>query len=231
MPLLDHFHPPLSPLRYWQSFLGSWAVTITSDLNLRLLPVGWFASPNFQVGLELSEYNWDENQAEARSGWVPPDPTACIHFVIGTDMVEVFVYDERNAVQPKLAGAIKLLCPQNKERRAGRDVFLSRCEVHLHDRQGLMIVDNVTDPLGRVHDSLMERLGQVPLPQTSDLVAAAYWPFGIQDKERLDVWVESVDIGGLLPTLPLCLTGGLCVPVDFEATYQHACKMLKMHEI
>ena len=31
-------------------------------------------------------------------------------------------------------------------------------------------------------------------------------------------------VGGLLPTLPFCLKGGLCLPLDLEALYTHTCK-------
>src|ERR1700729_3893566 len=33
MPLLDHFHPPLSATRHWESFHASWATGIMATLN------------------------------------------------------------------------------------------------------------------------------------------------------------------------------------------------------
>jgi hypothetical protein len=33
MPLLDHFHPPLSKQRHWDSFHGAWAEAIAWHLN------------------------------------------------------------------------------------------------------------------------------------------------------------------------------------------------------
>ena len=42
MPLLDHFHPPLSERRHWHSFHNSWATYLSSQINA-LLPAGYFA--------------------------------------------------------------------------------------------------------------------------------------------------------------------------------------------
>jgi hypothetical protein len=41
MPLLDHFHAPLSEERDARSFLGRWAVAIADSLN-PYLPEGWY---------------------------------------------------------------------------------------------------------------------------------------------------------------------------------------------
>ena len=42
MPLLDHFHPPLSLERHWESFHAAWAGSLADALNRRL-PGGYFA--------------------------------------------------------------------------------------------------------------------------------------------------------------------------------------------
>jgi hypothetical protein len=43
MPLLDHFHPPLSERRHWKSFHGRWAAALMDALNGGGLPTGYFA--------------------------------------------------------------------------------------------------------------------------------------------------------------------------------------------
>ena len=50
MPLLDHFHPPLSPRRHWESFHVNWAGAIADALNESLLPEGYFAEEHAQLG-------------------------------------------------------------------------------------------------------------------------------------------------------------------------------------
>ena len=52
MPLLDHFHPPLSERRQWHSFHSVWASMIALDLN-RQLPPGYFADANVEFNIEI----------------------------------------------------------------------------------------------------------------------------------------------------------------------------------
>lgn len=48
MPLLDHFHPPLSTQRHWESFHTTWAGAIADALNQKWLPEGYFAEEQLQ---------------------------------------------------------------------------------------------------------------------------------------------------------------------------------------
>ena len=52
MPLLNHYHPPLSEQRHWHSFYNSWATYLSSQFNT-LLPAGFFAEANVQFGVEI----------------------------------------------------------------------------------------------------------------------------------------------------------------------------------
>ncbi len=49
MPLLDHFHPPLSSERHWESFHAAWLGSLADDLNRRL-PTGYFAEEQVHAG-------------------------------------------------------------------------------------------------------------------------------------------------------------------------------------
>src|SRR5579862_7543325 len=53
MPLLDHFHPPLSPRRHWESFHVNWAGAIADSLNNDLLPEGYFAEEHARLGARV----------------------------------------------------------------------------------------------------------------------------------------------------------------------------------
>lgn len=76
MPLLDHFHSPLSERRYWHSFLNSWATYLSSQLNT-LLPAGYFAEANVQFGVEIDVATFEEPGATgAPSAWAPPPPAS-----------------------------------------------------------------------------------------------------------------------------------------------------------
>ena len=50
MPLLDHFHPPLSAERRWESFLSSWATKLADALTERWLPPGYIAEEHAHFG-------------------------------------------------------------------------------------------------------------------------------------------------------------------------------------
>src|SRR5438876_12383524 len=50
MPLLDHFRPPLSLLRPWESFHTTWATAIADQLNRDLLPPGFIALEQVHAG-------------------------------------------------------------------------------------------------------------------------------------------------------------------------------------
>jgi hypothetical protein len=45
MPLLDHFHPPLSRTHPWRGFRGAWAAAMARLLNAGVLPPGYYAVP------------------------------------------------------------------------------------------------------------------------------------------------------------------------------------------
>ena len=50
MPLLDHFHPPLSVERPWAGMHSTWASTMAIQLNQDQLPAEYFAMPLVTVG-------------------------------------------------------------------------------------------------------------------------------------------------------------------------------------
>jgi len=50
MPLLDHFHPPVSSLDAWVNFHGLWASTILMHLNGRVLPMPYKSQQQIHVG-------------------------------------------------------------------------------------------------------------------------------------------------------------------------------------
>ena len=69
---------------------------------------------------------------------------------------------------------------------------------------------------------------ELDLPSEANLYAVAYRPVRRQDRPEIDLWMATFALGGTLPLLPLRLTGDLFVPVDFEATYQEACRRRRL---
>jgi hypothetical protein len=63
MPLLDHFRPPLSQRRHWDSFHGAWAEAMALNLNQTLLPDGFVAEARVKLGgqVELDVETFADN--------------------------------------------------------------------------------------------------------------------------------------------------------------------------
>src|SRR5262245_32972814 len=111
MPLLDHFHPPLSERRHWHSFHNSWAPYLSSQLNT-LLPEGYFAEPNVQFGVEIDVAAFDEaGVTPPMTLWTPPPPDASVPVELQLAVVEVGIFSRSGG--PLLAGAVELISPAN----------------------------------------------------------------------------------------------------------------------
>ena len=62
------------------------------------------------------------------------------------------------------------------------------------------------------------------MPAHATLYAVGYRPVLRREHAEIDIWPATLAVGDPLPELPLRLTGDRFVPVDFEATYQEACR-------
>jgi hypothetical protein len=223
MPLLDHFRPPLNLRRHWHAFHNAWATYLSSQVN-GLLPEGYFAESNVQFDIEIDVATWQENTStEAALSWMPAAPALTVPLPILTDLVEIQIFASSGG--PRLAGAIELVSPANKDRPAHREAFVSKCAAYLQEGIGLIMVDVVTDRHGNLHTELLTRL-QAPAASgaANDLYAVAYHPVRRGDETELDIWPQLLELGQTLPTLPLWLRGGPCLAVDFEAAYVRTCQ-------
>lgn len=219
MPLLDHFHPPLSERRHWHSFHNSWATYLSSQLNT-LLPAGYFAEANVQFGVEIDVAALQEQGAAAGpTGWAPPPASASHPIDISGAVVEVSIFSRSGG--PQLAGAIELVSPANKDRPAHREAFVSKCVTYL--QAGVVLVDVVTDRAADLHRELLVRLGVADPEPGPALSGSAFRPVERDGAVMLDIWREAMAVGQPLPTLPLWLRGGICLPVELEATYVRTC--------
>src|SRR5437868_6790345 len=82
MPLLDHFHPPLSVDRPWEGVHSTWATVIAQQLNDALLPREYVAIPHVRLGtaVEIDVATLRERPVPAGSAmqsgpsWSPAEP-------------------------------------------------------------------------------------------------------------------------------------------------------------
>jgi hypothetical protein len=220
MPLLDHFAPPLAGRRHWHSFHNGWAYCISTQLN-SLLPLGYFAEANVQYGIEIDVAAFEEAGAMPPVvNYTPSAPNTTLPTTFTEAVVEVGIFSRSGG--PQLAGAVELVSPANKDRPETRQALVNKVATYIQAGVGVVLVDVVTERSADLHHELLARLGgtgTAPGP----LFASAYRPVTRDGASQLDVWLEPAALGHPLPTMPLWLRGGLCLPVELEATYERTC--------
>lgn len=242
MPLLDHFHPPLSESRAWEGFHSAWLNAIADALN-RDLPGRYFAEAEVHVGpsveIDVATFEGGEREpatpydpggngvavATLPATYVAPPAVATVPAVFADDF-EIKVIGDRSGRH--LVAAIELVSPANKDRPETRRAFAVKCANYLHHGVALVIIDAVTDRVGNLHRETLDLLGHpaaAPLPdRTPQLYATAYRPIRRGQRTEVDVWAEPIAVGAALPTVPLWLNAVECVPVELEAAYTDTCK-------
>jgi Protein of unknown function (DUF4058) len=236
MPLLDHFHPPLSPRRHWESFHVTWAGAIADLLNEDLLPDGYFAEEHAHAGarIEIDVAAFEDETPIPPAGpvatrtYAPPTPPLTIPAAF-PDEFEVRVYEAEGGA--RLVAAVELVSPANKDRDAHRRAFANKCAGYLAQGISLIIVDVVTSRTADLHGDILRLLGYAGgggLPAGATLFAAAYRPVVRSEEQIVESWPTALAIGGELPTLPLALSAELCLPIDLEAAYTTACNRRRL---
>lgn len=237
MPLLDHFRPPLSVERRWESFHSSWATKLVDTLTERWLPPDYIAEEHAHFGpsVEIDVAAFEREAAATREEgsvalttvgakiWAPPAADGVLPSVF-PDTFEVRVLSTETG--PKLVAAIELISPGNKDRPVERRAFATKCASYLYQGISVIIVDIVTNRRANLHNEilrLMEIDDLLPLPPEASLYAVAYRPLRRGAVDEIEVWRTPLALGQTLPTLPLGLRADLVIPVDFEAAYAEAC--------
>jgi hypothetical protein len=232
MPLRDHFHPPLSPRRHWESFHAAWATEIMRTLNREVLPERCFAEAQVHVGsqVEIDVATFDQSTGNGSAGgvaiatWAPPAATLVMPLTF-VDVIEVQVL--RDFGGASLVGAIEIVSPANKDRPDTRRAFVAKCAAYLQQGIGLTVIDVVTDRQANLHNELIRYLQQpedFALPARSFLFATSYGPRRLASGDQADLWLETLQLGQALPTMPLVLRGVGIVPIDLEGTYERTCQ-------
>src|SRR5262245_12084946 len=239
MPLLDHFHPPLSIERPWEGIHSIWASTIATRLNQEQLPPEYFAMPLVTLGggvqvdvgtFQTGEQTETTNGGVATQLWAPPQPllSAVVDF-ISLDVYEIRVMQQMGG--PKLRSAIELVSPANKDRLSHRRAFAIKCAGYWQRAVAVLLVAVVTERPANLHAALADILGLAhPLAWCfpSQLYAVAYRPTQAIAVQRLEVWPEALAVGSALPTMPLWLSETLCLPLALEESYRATCAALRI---
>jgi hypothetical protein len=145
------------------------------------------------------------------------------------DVFEVRVEDRRRG--SRLVAAVEVVSPANKDRPANRRAFAVKCASYLQQNVSVLIVDIVSER----HEDLYAELLEL-LEQPSDrgwageppLYAVACRTAREREGWRMDTWAEVLRLGADLPTLPLWLASDLAVPLELEASYEEALRVLRL---
>jgi Protein of unknown function (DUF4058) len=234
MPLLDHFHPPVSQRRSWEGFHGLWAAALVEKLNRDILAEEYFADMQVHIGspVEVDIATLKESPGTEENGavatatrtavWTPPKTELVIPTVFPDD-IEVQVFSTITGAT--LVAAIELVSPRNKDRPESRQAFAAKCVSYLTRGIGLIVVDIVTNRLANLHNEVIGLLGRAEpflLAPTTPTYAVAYRPSRQSSGDQIEMWPRSLPLDQPLPTLPLALRNAGVVPVDLEETYGEA---------
>jgi hypothetical protein len=242
MPLLDHFHPPLSEVRHWEGFHSKWANALVDELNQSLLPPGYFAEPHVHIGarVEIDAATFEGAAPSNRPApdgatavlpprtWAPPAPTLIMP-VAFPDVFEVQVFSTETG--PRLVAAVELVSPANKDRAEHRRAFAVKCASYIYQGIGLVVVDVVTSSGGNLHDEIVRlspESAPFVFPSAPPLYAAAYRPIRRDQTDQTEAWLTPLALGRPLPVLALWLSAELCLPINLDSTYDDACQKLRL---
>lgn len=232
MPLRDHFHRPLSVDRPSEAFHSAWAAAIAKHLNDSLLPTGFVALPLVSYGpaveIDVAALRERARVPSDKSHWSPAQPAESLTVDWSRrDLFEIRVV--RHADGPRLAAAIELISPANKDRPAARRTFAGKCAGYLRQGVNTVVVDVVTEQHDSLHRELVDLL---ELNQSTEfdaeLYAVAYRTKQKEAESRLELWPHPLAVGQPLPTLPLWLDEELAIPLDLESSYEATCRNLRM---
>lgn len=237
MPLLDHFHPPLTKVSGWASVHQTFLVHLASDFQDQL-PRPFYAEPGVHFGIEVDVAALERMADPASNGrqatwhptWKAPTATATVEFAVATDELEVLVYGDDPEGGTRLVGAVELVSPANKDRAESRVTFVTKVHEYLIRGVGVVVVDLVTSRHFNLHNDLMTRLGHPDQTMDGQLYAVGYRPTGKNGVGELAMWQYPVEVGEPLPTVPLWLYGGICIPARLEETYEKSVRQLRLAE-
>ncbi len=218
MPLLDHFHPPLSERRPWESFHTTWAATLVDALNHGILPPDYIALEQVHAGAAVEKVWTTATAPLLLPAAFPPSCT-----------VEILTTEGGRT----LVAAVELVSPANKDRANKRRLFTAKCATYLSRGIGLIVVDVVTSRQANLHNELIDLLGLAPtfqMPSQHTLYTVAYRPLQVAGAGRIETWPVPLAVGEALPTMPLSLEAERCVPVDLEAAYLEAGRRRRIDE-
>jgi hypothetical protein len=248
MPLRDHFRSPVDEEYSWDGVHGCWPAMITQMLN-RKLPRRFRAAPQVHLGrfaqIEVTAFEKEDDEdgaflaangdgGVATAVWAPARPTLAVATSLPMqDEYEVRVYDDKHG--RRLVAAIEIVSPANKDRPENRRAFAAKCAAFLQHQVSITIVNLVTVPTSNLYAELLDLIGEgdpalgaEPPPIYAVACRAIKRGTKPGDGWQLETWLQTLQVGQPLPTLPLWLTDNFSMPLDLEASYEETCIALRI---
>jgi hypothetical protein len=207
-------------------------------LNQGVLPPGFYAVPllDREGPIEIDVATLREEEAAEPAGgvaapqaWAPPAPDLTVAVDLpAVDGVEIQVFADED--DPRLAAAVELVSPRNKDRPRARQAFAVKCIGYLQQGSSVVVVDTVTTRRAELNATILALLGVDTSRATpASLSAVSYRAAGRDEETRqLELWQAPLVLGQPLPTLPLWIASDFSVGLDLEASYQATCTDLRI---
>ena len=241
MPLRDHFRPPTSKISSWEGFHGGWPYEICRHL-VHKLPPGFSAEPRVHLGtffeLDVSAFERSEDSSSLDFDHGEGDTATAVAsqptLTLETDLpeqyaYEVLIFDTEHG--RRLVAAVEIVSPGNKDRPESRMAFVAKMVTLLQQGGCVSVVDLVTVRHFNLYADLLALIDRTdPALGTEPPAIYAATIRGRTGEHRplLDIWYAPLSIGRPLPALPLWLTPEIRVTLDLEASYEEACRVLRI---
>lgn len=209
-----------------------------------LLPPEFTAEPRVHLGsyyeidvcaFEDSAPRQSSNVSDATEGGTatlaaPPEPTLVVDADLADQYVyEVLIFDQSRARQ--LVAAVEIVSPGNKDRPENRLALVTKCAALLQQGVCVSLVDLVTTRNFNLYTELLELLNKSDPafePEPPPIYAVTCRARKVGRTARLESWAYPLAIGQPLPNLPIWLSEQVNVPLVLEASYEDACRALRI---
>jgi hypothetical protein len=213
----------------FHDFHQDWTVELRRSLNAGLLPPGYVALADQQIGgpipdvLTLHRASKDQGKRDPGGGLALALAPPRARFV---DELEEDTYARRaNRIRiqhrhGQIVAVIEIVSPGNKNTRIALKAFVRKAADLIWQGIHLLVVDlfppSERDPQG-IHKAIWDELAERPfeLPPDKPLTVVAY-----RAVPTKTAYVEPVAVGDDLPALPIFLTEMDYVPAPLEETYR-----------
>jgi len=222
--------------RVFHGFHLAWLGEISKSLNGGLLPDGFYSLPEQHAGRTIADVPTLHASPATLEPLTPFSTTGGTAVAEAPprvrlrESVETESLARRRSVAirhvsgHRLVALLEIVSPANKDRQQSVDDFAAKAVDALDAGIHVVVVDLLPpgpyDPQG-MHGAVRQRLGQpempCDLPADEPLTLASYVAGA-----RVDIYVEPLAVGAVLPEMPLFLTQQRYVGLPLESTYQAA---------